>query len=83
MQSVLSLSLLPQKYRLDVAFPQVRGHVLGHCRLVGLQRLQVARPHLGGDLEADMKQLPEAGVVRRILLVVAQGRCVLLRWPSR
>ena len=62
--------------------PQVCGDTLRHYIFIRLERIQIFRAHLCRDLEADMQQLPEAGVVCRVLRVVAQGRSVLLAGPA-
>ena len=58
--------------------PKIRGHILCHHVLIRLQRLQIARSQLRRNLEAHMQQLPEARIVRRVLLVVPSAAAYCL-----
>ena len=57
-------------------------HALGDDGFVLLERGEVAVAFLGGDFEADVQQLPEAGVERGVLLVVTQGVGELFPGPA-
>ncbi len=61
---------------------EVRRHISGDALFVGLECLQVAVAHLRGDLEADVQELAEAGVVGRVALIVAQRGDELLAGPA-
>ena len=65
-----------------MAVEEVAGHIARAGLAAGLELLEVARAHLGGDLEADVDELADVGVVERVLLVVAQGADELLAGPA-
>ena len=46
--------------------------------LLSVEQVEIAPPHLGCDLEADMQQLAKAAVINRRSRNVAQGRGILL-----
>jgi hypothetical protein len=71
-----------QEERLNVAVEEVAGDVAGAGLAAGLELLEVAGAHLRGDLEADVDQLTDVRVVKRVLLVVAQGADELLARPT-
>ena len=65
-----------------MAVEEIAGDVTGAGLAAGLELLEVAGAHLGGDLEADVDQLADVRVVERVLLVVAQGTDELLARPT-
>ena len=71
-----------EEERLEVPRKQVLGHIAGHERLMRLQRLQVAVALLGGDLEAHVQQLAQAGIEARVLRIMPQGSGELCGSPS-
>jgi hypothetical protein len=66
----------------DVPVKEVFRNILRDDRLIGLKQREIARTHLGRDLEADVQQLAEALVVGGRLLVVAQRAGELVRAPE-
>src|ERR1035438_7816573 len=70
-----------QKQRLNVASEEVFGHVTRDGFLTRHEHVRVAVSHAGGDLVADMQQLPDVRIEIRICRVVTHGAGVLLRTP--
>ena len=56
--------------RLHVAIEEITGDAFRDDRFVGLESIEVAFTHLGGDFEADVKELADVGVVAWVALVV-------------
>ena len=65
-----------------MAVKEIAGDVTGAGLAAGLELLEVAGAHLGGDLEAHVNQLADVRVVERVLLVVAQGTNELFAGPA-
>ena len=62
----------PSQRSAGYAVRKVGGDIARDDGFIGFQRVRIAAAHLGGDLEGDVDQLAEMGVVLRIFLVVAQ-----------
>jgi len=65
-----------------VAGVEVFGDVLCNHGFVGFEQIKVTAAHRRGDLETDVKQLPEAGIVRCRVRIVAYGRGELFGGPG-
>lgn len=65
-----------------MAVEEVTGDALGDDLVVGLEGIEVAVAHLGGDFEADVEELADVGVVAGVALVVREGADVLLGGPA-
>lgn len=65
-----------------MAVEEVAGDALGDDGVVCLEGVEVAVTHLGGDLEADVEELADVGVVAGVALVVREGADVLLGGPA-
>ena len=53
-----------------MAVEEVGGDALGDDRFVGLEGVEVAITHLGGDLEADVEELANVGIEAGVALIV-------------
>ena len=65
-----------------MAVEEVAGDFGADDFAVGLEGIEVGVAELGGDLEADVKQLAEVLVVAGVALVVGEGGDVLLAGPA-
>ena len=65
-----------------MALEEIAGDAFGNDGLVSLQGIEVAITHLGGDLEADVEELADVGVVAGVALVVRKGADVLFAGPG-
>jgi hypothetical protein len=76
------LRLLSEKDRRYVAIVEVLRNIPGNNHLVGFELIEITAAHFSGNLEADMQELPEAGVVSGISRIMAQCGGELLRCPE-
>ena len=60
-----------EKQQLHVAVAEVLGDAAGNDGAVVVEGFDVGFTHHRGDLEADVKELADVGVVKRVALVVA------------
>src|SRR5438046_454120 len=58
--------------RLEMPLVRILGHVRGNRRLALFQQVQITVTHFGGDLVADVQQLPQIRIECRAVRVVAQ-----------
>ena len=61
----MSMPFPAQKHRRDVSIVEVLSYVSRDHRFVQLEQVKITIAHFGGNLEAHMKELTQAGVVRR------------------
>ena len=69
---------LPHKQWLQMTLIQILGHIPRNRFLARLQHLQITIPKLRRHFVANMQQLPEVGVERRMSQVVTQRRHIIL-----
>ena len=65
-----------------MALQQITGDAPGNDFLVRLESVEVAVAHLRRDLEANVKELTNVGIVAWIALVVCQSADILLAGPT-
>lgn len=64
-----------------MAFEKIARDALGNDGVIGFESVEVGVTHLSGDLEADVEELTDVGVVAGVTLIVSEGADVLFAGP--